>query len=63
MLQPEAARRFIRDLELRLATERLPPSGGNEALDMRRLIDRQVRSLITCYRVSNATAYEPCILR
>ena len=61
-LKPEPARRFIRDLETRFNTERQHPRTG-EKLDLRRMIDAQVRALAACYRQADAAGYQPCIVR
>lgn len=61
-LRPEAARGFIRDIETRLNTERQHPH-GNELLDLRRIIDSQIRSLATAYRQQDAAAFRACLFR
>ena len=62
VLKPEPARRFIRDLETRLNTERLHPRTADK-IDLRRIIDVQVRALAFCYRQADAGSYEPCVFR
>ncbi|MFA6203142.1 MAG: CRISPR-associated endonuclease Cas1 [Gallionella sp.] len=62
VLSTEAARFFVRAIETRLNTERQHPQGG-EMLDMRRLVDSQVRSLIACYRKKDGVSYQACVFR
>lgn len=61
-LRPEAARNFIRDLETRLNSERQHPH-SKELLDLRRIIDAQVRSLCNAYRQHDPSAYRACVFR
>lgn len=61
-LRPEAARGFIRDFETRFNTERQHPQ-SSEKLDLRRIIDAQIRSLATAYRQKDACAFSACIFR
>lgn len=62
VLSAEAARFFVRAIEARLNTERQHPQSG-EILDMRRVVDSQIRSLITCYRKKDASSYQSCVFR
>ncbi|MBU0500020.1 MAG: CRISPR-associated endonuclease Cas1 [Gammaproteobacteria bacterium] len=62
ILKPEAARGFIRDIETRLNTERRHPH-SNESLDLRRIIDAQIRSLAAAYRQQEASAFRACLFR
>ena len=61
-LRPDAARSFIRDFETRLNTERQHPH-SNELLDLRRIIDAQIRNLATAYRQQDAAAFRACLFR
>jgi CRISPR-associated protein Cas1 len=61
-LHTEAARIFVRAIEMRLNTERQHPQSG-DLLDMRRIMDAQVRALSTCYRKMDAGAYQACVFR
>ena len=61
-LKPDAARQFVRDIETRLNIERQHPRGAG-LLDLRRIIDAQVRALAGCYRQGSAQAFEPCVFR
>ena len=61
-LRPDAARVFIRDIETRFNTERQHPH-GSELLDLRRIIDSQIRSLATAYRQRDAAAFKACVFR
>lgn len=61
-LRPEPARLFVREIELRLNSERQHPRTG-ELLDLRRIMDGQIRALVTCYRKRESSAYEACVFR
>ena len=61
-LKPDAARQFVRDIETRLNTERQHPRAAG-LLDLRRIMDAQVRALAGCYRQGSAQAFEPCVFR
>ncbi len=61
-LRPEAARGFIRDLETRLNGERQHPH-SKELLDLRRIMDSQIRSLCNAYRQHDPAAYRACVFR
>lgn len=63
-LKPTPAKRFIREFETRLNTERQPPAGaGAELQDLRRLMDAQVRGLAAAYRQCDAARYRPAVFR
>ena len=61
-LLPDPTRLFVREIELRLNTERQHPRTG-ELLDLRRIMDGQIRALVTCYRKRESSAYEACVFR
>ncbi len=61
-MRPEAARNFIREIETRLNTERRHPA-SNELLDLRRIMDAQVRNLCTAYRQRDPAAFCACVFR
>jgi CRISPR-associated protein Cas1 len=61
-LRTEAARWFVREIETRLNTERQHPASG-ELLDLRRIMDGQVRALATCYRQGRSDIYTTCVFR
>ncbi len=61
-LRPDAARAFIRAIETRLNSEHRHPA-SNELLDIRRILDAQIRSLCACYRQQEAQPYRACVFR
>lgn len=61
-LRPEPARHFVREIELRMNGERQHPHTG-EPLDLRRMIDGQIRALCNVYRQNDSSAYRACIFR
>lgn len=61
-LRPEAARRFVRGIETRLNSERQHPHSG-ELLDLRRILDAQIRSLASAYRQRDAQLFHACLFR
>ncbi len=61
-LRPEAARHFVRSIETRLNSERQHPHSG-ERLDLRRIMDAQIRTLTTAYRQQDAAAFRACVFR
>ncbi|HNC18212.1 MAG TPA: CRISPR-associated endonuclease Cas1 [Accumulibacter sp.] len=62
VLRTGPAKRFVREIELRLNSERQHPRTG-ERLDLRRIMDGQIRALTACYRQRDAKRYEACIFR
>jgi len=62
IVSQNAARRFIREIELKLNGQLQHPHTA-EPLDVRRLIDAQVRSLAACYRQSDASLYRGLAFR
>lgn len=61
-LKPDAARSYIRDIETRMNSERQHPRTG-ELLDLRRIMDSQIRSLCHTYRQRDPAAFTACIFR
>lgn len=61
-LRQGPAKAFVRSLETRWNTERQHPRHA-ERLDLRRIIDGQVRDLITTYRTGDTMAYRACEFR
>jgi CRISP-associated protein Cas1 len=58
-MNTKAARWFVREFEIKLSSELQHPSTG-EVLDIRRIIDSQVRSLCSAYRQTDARLYTGC---
>lgn len=61
-LRTEPARWFVREIETRFNTERQHPRSG-ELLDLRRIMDSQIRSLAACYRQGQSSSYQACVFR
>jgi CRISPR-associated protein Cas1 len=61
-LRADAARNFIRALEVRWNAERQHPR-HHELLDLRRIIDGQIRDLCTAYRTGDAASFQACEFR
>lgn len=61
-LRTEPARWFVREIETRLNTERQHPL-STELLDLRRIMDGQIRALATCYRQGQSASYQACVFR
>ena len=61
-LRPEPARMFVREIEIRLNTERQHPRTGDR-VDLRRIMDGQLRTLATCYRKNQSDLYQACVFR
>jgi CRISP-associated protein Cas1 len=58
-MNTKAARWFVREFEIKLNSELQHPSTG-ELLDIRRIIDSQVRYLCSAYRQSDSRLYTGC---
>ena len=61
-LRSEPARWFVHEIEIRLNTEHQHPR-TSDLLDLRRIMDSQIRALATCYRQGQSSAYQACIFR
>jgi CRISPR-associated protein Cas1 len=61
-LRPEPARWFVREIEMRLNSEMKHPRTG-DLMDLRRIMDNQIRTLAGCYRQASAQNFESCIFR
>jgi CRISPR-associated protein Cas1 len=61
-LRPEPARWFVREIEMRLNSEIKHPRTG-DLMDLRRIMDNQIRTLAGCYRQASAQNFEACIFR
>ncbi len=62
VLREKPRREFVRLIEDKLNSELRHPHSA-ELLDMRRIIDAQVRSLMACYRANDAQLYKGCEFR